>query len=93
MQADQQASKSESPAPKKRYSLQWAQLLARVYAEDIQLCGKCGGKIKVTEAILEKDAITRILSSLGISSQIPQFHPPSRAPPAHDDIPQFDFGA
>ena len=88
-----------STGPKKCYSLPWSKLLARVFKQDITRCRKCGGSVKITDAILDPDAIRRILTSLHLPTEIPKFYPPSRAPPMGetDEFQQmdltWDFGA
>ena len=68
--------------------------MARIFKEDVTTCKKCKGDLYITAAILERDAIVRILTHLGIPTEIPKFHLPlSRAPPSElDDYkqPQFD---
>ena len=52
--------------------ISWARLLKRVFEIDIEQCPHCGGALKIIAAILERAAITKILSHLGL---------PARAPP------------
>ena len=54
----------------------WAQLLARVFGIDVTKCHDCGGKIKVISAIIDSDAIKRILDHLGLPAHVPKFAPP-----------------
>ena len=60
------SSPSSSPRPRR---IAWAKLLARVFALDITLCRKCGGRMRVLEVVSDADAIARILHG-------------ARAPPA-----------
>ena len=46
------------PAPKR---LSWAKLLARVFQLDITVCGKCGGPMRVLEAVNEPAKIANLL--------------------------------
>jgi hypothetical protein len=39
----------------------WASLLARVFAVDVTVCSKCGGRMKVLEIVTEPHAIARLL--------------------------------
>ena len=39
----------------------WAGLLARVFAVDVTVCSKCGGRMKILEVVTDPEAITRLL--------------------------------
>ena len=64
----------------------WAQRLKRVFSVDIELCGRCGGSLKVIACIEDQDIIDRILAHLREKEQEaparPLLVPPTRAPPA-----------
>ena len=60
--------------PKARIT--WAKLLARVFGFDVEKCPQCGGKIKVLAAILNDDAIKKILNHFGLPTKVPEFYPP-----------------
>jgi len=47
-----------SPRPRR---IGWANLLARVFAIDVPLCHRCGGRVRVLEVISDPDAIARLL--------------------------------
>lgn len=70
-----------STLKKKIYRLSWSKLLARVFREDVTKCKNCGETLKITDAVLDRGAITRTLKSLGLPTEVPTFFPPSRAPP------------
>ena len=55
--------------------LKWAELLARVFSIDMKHCSSCGGELKILAAILETDAIHKILTHLDLP-----FRPPDIAP-------------
>ena len=62
----------------------WAQRLKRVFAIDLERCGRCGGRLKVIASIEEPALIERILSHL--EQRAEEGEPPrssfaSRAPP------------
>ena len=63
----------------------WAQRLKRVFNIDIEVCGHCGGAVRVIACIEEQDAIDRILFHLGRkepeTSTQPHLVPTTRAPP------------
>ena len=42
----------------------WAQRLKRVFSVDIEVCGRCGGSLKVIACIEDQDIIDRILAHL-----------------------------
>ncbi|MEZ5480591.1 MAG: transposase [Thiolinea sp.] len=39
----------------------WASLLARVFAVDVTVCSKCGGKMRILEVVTDPEAITELL--------------------------------
>jgi len=39
----------------------WAHLLARVFAVDVTVCSKCGGRMKILEIVTDPAAIARLL--------------------------------
>ena len=47
-----------SPRPRR---LGWAKLLARVFAVDVRVCRKCGGRMRVLEVVSDPDDIAREL--------------------------------
>ena len=50
----------------------WARLLKRVFDIDMQRCPRCGGgQVKIIAAILERAAIGKILTHLGLEPQPP----------------------
>ena len=69
--------------------MSWAKLLNRVFKIDITQCQFCRGEVKRVAAILERDAIEKILRHLGLPTQPPPIHP-ARPPPqsAFDDFDQ-----
>jgi hypothetical protein len=55
--------------------LGWAKLLKRVFDLDLTRCQHCGGDLRMVAAILQRQAIEKILNHLGLDPQ-----PPPRAP-------------
>jgi len=43
------------------YRLSWSHLLARVFAVDVTVCSKCGGRMKVLEVVTDPNAIAWLL--------------------------------
>ena len=81
----EQTKLTDSPADdvKKETRMSWAKLLNRVFQVDVTLCRFCTGEIKVVAAILEKTAIEKILSHLGIPTDPPVICP-ARSPPQQE---------
>ena len=48
----------ESAAPRR---IGWASLLARVFAIDVTVCRKCGGRMRILEVVDTPDAFARVL--------------------------------
>ena len=67
------------PAPETRFQI------------DIEVCGRCGGSLKVIACIEDQDIIDRILAHFAIRNRtppsLPLLTPPSRAPP--ETLPLF----
>ena len=61
--------------------MNWARLLKRVFAIDVEHCPHCGGSLKIIAAIEEPAVIKRILTYLGLSAQ----------PPPHSPARRFDL--
>jgi hypothetical protein len=62
-------------------SKSWARLLKNVFGIDVASCHLCGSKnVKIIAAILEKNAITKILSHMQLPSDTPHVAA-ARAPP------------
>jgi hypothetical protein len=55
--------------------LGWAKLLKRVFNLDLTQCPHCGGDLRIVAAILQRQAIEKILNHFGLDPQ-----PPPRAP-------------
>ena len=55
--------------------LGWAKLLKRVFNLDLEHCPNCGGTLTIIAAILERPAIEKILTHVGLASR-----PPPRSP-------------
>jgi hypothetical protein len=66
----------ESPAYGRPMRLGWAKLLMRVFDQDLSPCPNCGGELRVVAAILQRQAIEKILNHLGLDLQPP---PPAPA--------------
>jgi hypothetical protein len=64
-------------------TMSWAQRLKRVFNIDIEVCGHCGGSVKVIACIEDQDVIDSILAHLREKEQgrptLLHLVPPSRA--------------
>jgi hypothetical protein len=74
----------EAAAGDRQRRLTWAQRLKRVFAIDIEVCRRCGGKLRVIVSIEDPAVIARILDHLGRDGESPDPANPSRAPPQAD---------
>ena len=79
-------SNAEVRTPAERHAaMTWAQRLKRVFNIDIEVCGRCGGPVRVISSIEDQDVIDRILTHLRQKEQEtttrPLLVPPTRAPP------------
>jgi hypothetical protein len=82
----QSISNTEFRTPAERHAaMTWAQRLKRVFNIDIEVCGRCGGSVRVIACIEDQDIIDRILTHLRQKEQEtptrPLLVPPTRAPP------------
>ena len=72
-------------AAERHVAMTWAQRLKRVFNIDIEVCGRCGGSVRVIACIEDQDVINRILAHLESKEQktpaLPHLAPPTRAPP------------
>jgi hypothetical protein len=53
----------------------WAELMRRVWAEDVLACPRCGGRMRVIAAVTSREAIRRILEHLGLPPRAPPLSP------------------
>ena len=77
----------------KRYRLDWASLLSRIFAIDVMTCAQCKGKLRMVAKVDNPDAVAAMLRHLGLD-QDPNPDPTTMA---YECGPQlelaFDFGA
>jgi hypothetical protein len=68
---------------------------SRSFGYDVLVCARCGGRMRLLALIEQASLIARILTHLGLPTDVPAAHPP-RAPPlpfgtasrwAGDDLP------
>lgn len=68
----------------KRASLDWAQLIRRIYEIDPLLCSKCGKKIKIIGFVIHQAEIHRIFKRMGRCIELHEFDPA-------DHLHQWEF--
>jgi len=82
------SSKEDNPSaqtpPPPCSRLDWASLLRRVFAIDVNHCYRCGGRRQLLLMITEAKTAQKILNHLGLQSQAPS-QSPARAPPPIPD--------
>ncbi len=74
----------------KKKNIPWARLLARVFSIDVEICSKCGGKMKIIAAIEDPKVIRKILDHNGLPTKPPSLHP-ARGPPKQRNYCEDDF--
>ena len=62
----------ESDDPSASSYIPWADLLKRTFGIDLSTCPKCGGRVRVIAAIMEVEAIIKILNHVGLGSDPPE---------------------
>ncbi len=65
----------EPPEHGRPMRMGWAKLFKRVFNLDLTCYPHCGGELRIVAAILQRQAIEKILNHLGLEAQ-----PPPRAP-------------
>jgi hypothetical protein len=61
---------------------QWAELMQRAFGYDLLGCPHCGGKMKLIAVILERAAIRKILTHIGLPDEPPALAPARASPGA-----------
>lgn len=69
-----------------RKQTDWATLLLRSLQLDVLSCPKCSGRMRVLACITEPQTIRKMLTSMGLSCDIPV-----RAPPREPPQGEFEF--
>jgi Putative transposase len=73
-----------------RVSLDWAELIKRIYEVDPLVCSKCGQTIKINGFVTHKAEIHRILKGIGWPIKFHEYDPPYDVP--NKDICQLIYG-
>ncbi len=72
------AAPADVPAPRAR-KLLWSQLLRRVFSEDVLVCPRCEGPMRLIAVLTDREIVGGILRHLGLPDTLPVA--PARAPP------------
>lgn len=67
----------EEAAPPRRPAsrIPWAELLARVFKEDVLRCQRCGGRMRVLAFVQERSQVKKVLEHLGLPTTGPPMAP------------------
>jgi hypothetical protein len=80
----------DSSTAERHAAMTWSQRLKRVFKIDIEICGRCGGFVRVIACIEDKDIIDKILAYLRdkepATPSLPLLIPPPRAPPSTSSL-------
>ena len=76
--------------PARHAAPRWADLMRRAFGFDVLLCPQCGGRLRLIALIEDPRVIHRILTHLGLPTDLPEPRP-ARDPPVDHVVP-FDFG-
>ncbi len=68
------------PVSLRERRLSWAELMMRVFREDVLRCEKCGGRAAVISAITQPAIVEAILTCLGYSVRAPPISPARQTP-------------
>jgi hypothetical protein len=70
-------------------AMNWARRLKRVFGIDIEVCARCGGKLRIIASIEEREVIAQILTYLAHANPEqyqPELPPGARAPPQQSSL-------
>lgn len=73
-------STTTSPPARRPSRLPWAELYRRVFRDDLRVCPRCAGPVRVLAAITDPAVVVAILTHLDLPSEPPQVAA-ARAPP------------
>ena len=85
-----------SPPARRPSRLPWAELYRRVFRDDLLVCSRCAGPVRVLAAITDPAVVAAILTHLDLPTEPPQVAA-ARAPPqvpfwpaGSDPLPDLD---
>ncbi len=68
------------PVSLRERRLTWAELMMRVFREDVLRCAKCGGRAAAISAITQPEVVEAILTCLGLAVRAPPITPARQTP-------------
>jgi len=71
-----------------KYRLSWASLLKRTFREDLEVCERCGGRVRIVQYATEPQDLHPLLERFGEPLEAPVPHP--ARPPPQLDLDWFD---
>ena len=80
---------TKAPQPKKAYRIPWAELLRRVFAQDVSVCPECNDLMKVIAFIPQVAVARRILDHLDLDSTGPPIARAQGPPELFDPGPDY----
>ena len=78
--ADREPSSAGAGPVQPRRNWLWADLMRRSFGFDVLACSRCGGRLELIALIEDPRVIRRILTHLGLSTEVPAARP-ARSPP------------
>ena len=93
--ADENAATSAEEPPKSQRYIRWADLLERVFSEDVLRCPRCHGRRHMISVITDPETVRKVLegvraaarrSSDSLGGGDPSSPGPSRSPPAESEV-------
>ena len=66
---------AQSPPRARRKVFSWAELLRRVFAIDVLVCGRCGGSMQLVACLSDPNVVAKILAHLGLPTSPPPLSP------------------
>jgi len=76
---------------RRRYSIMWAMLMARLFEVLPLLCTRCHSPMEILSFVTEKSAIQRILHHLGLPTEPPPISPARDPPQAEFEFDQSQW--
>ena len=67
--------RDDPPSPARR-ACSWPDLLRHTFAVDVLACPRCGGRMRVVATIEDPVVIRKILTHLGLPTEVPAPRPP-----------------
>ena len=76
----------EKEKSKKKASISWAMLMARIFESLPLLCPRCHNPMRIISCIMDLDSVSRFLEHLELPTEAPKLHPARPPPQAEFDL-------